>query len=813
MAETSSRSGKGLGIASVLLGLVLLATGLFFAIGGGKLVALGGSRYFLIAGIVTVLSAIQFFRRKSSAVVLFLLVFVGTLIWSLFDAGLEFWPLVSRLMVPAGLMLLAFLIWPSLRKHEGKHSLAKPSYAFSALLAAGMVVTLVQMFQPHPTVAGTGEELPLIPVDKTRQQKDWDNYGNTPQGSRFVALDQITRDNVKDLKVAWTFHTGDTPVSPTGNGAEDQQTPLQIGNTLYLCTPHNNVIAVEANTGKQIWKREINAKADVWPRCRGLAYFDATRPLQQPDKPGSSPVPAAVLPAGDSCQRRILMNTIDARLIAINADNGEFCENFGDHGIVDLKAGLGQAPDPQYQLTSAPTLAGTTVVVGGRVADNVQTDMPGGVLRGFDVITGKMRWAFDPGNVDPNAILMPGKDYTRSTPNSWAPMSYDPAMNTVFIPMGSSSVDLWGANRTELDHKYGASVLALDATTGKEKWVYQTVHNDLWDFDLPMQPSLIDFPKKDGSTTPAVVIGGKTGMIFVLDRMTGKPLTKVEELPMPQGHIPNEQYTKTQPHSTGMPQIGNQTLKESDMWGATPFDQLACRVAFKSMRYDGLFTVPDTDKSLSFPGSLGGMNWGSMSIDPNNHLLFVNDMRLGLWVQMIPADTSSIARGSNGGEAINTGMGAVPLKGTPYAVNKNRFMSPLGIPCQKPPFGTLSAIDLKTQKIVWQVPVGTVQDTGPFGIKMRVKMPVGMPTLGGTLATQGGLVFIAGTQDYYLRAFDSSTGKEVWKARLPVGSQGGPMSYVSPKDGKQYILISAGGARQSPDRGDYVIAYALPDSK
>ncbi|WP_315313265.1 glucose/quinate/shikimate family membrane-bound PQQ-dependent dehydrogenase [Pantoea vagans] len=813
MAETSSRSGKGLGIASVLLGLVLLATGLFFAIGGGKLVALGGSWYFLIAGIVTVLSAIQFFRRKSSAVVLFLLVFVGTLIWSLFDAGLEFWPLVSRLMVPAGLMLLAFLIWPSLRKHEGKHSLAKPSYAFSALLAAGMVVTLVQMFQPHPTVAATGEELPLIPVDKAKQQKDWDNYGNTPQGSRFVALDQITRDNVKDLQVAWTFHTGDTPVSPTGNGAEDQQTPLQIGNTLYLCTPHNNVIAVEANSGKQIWKREINAKAEVWPRCRGLAYFDATKPLQQPDKPGSSPVPAAVLPAGDSCQRRILMNTIDARLIAINADNGEFCENFGVHGIVDLKAGLGQAPDPQYQLTSAPTLAGTTVVVGGRVADNVQTDMPGGVLRGFDVITGKMRWAFDPGNVDPNAILMPGKDYTRSTPNSWAPMSYDPAMNTVFIPMGSSSVDLWGANRTELDHKYGASVLALDATTGKEKWVYQTVHNDLWDFDLPMQPSLIDFPQKDGSTTPAVVIGGKTGMIFVLDRMTGKPLTKVEELPMPQGHIPNEQYTKTQPHSTGMPQIGNQTLKESDMWGATPFDQLACRVAFKSMRYDGLFTVPDTDKSLSFPGSLGGMNWGSMSIDPNNHLLFVNDMRLGLWVQMIPADTSSIARGSNGGEAINTGMGAVPLKGTPYAVNKNRFMSPLGIPCQKPPFGTLSAIDLKTQKIVWQVPVGTVQDTGPFGIKMRVKMPVGMPTLGGTLATQGGLVFIAGTQDYYLRAFDSSTGKEVWKARLPVGSQGGPMSYVSPKDGKQYILISAGGARQSPDRGDYVIAYALPDSK
>ena len=222
----------------------------------------------------------------------------------------------------------------------------------------------------------------------------------------------------------------------------------------------------------------------------------------------------------------------------------------------------------------------------------------------------------------------------------------------------------------------------------------------------------------------------------------------------------------------------------------------------------GLYTMPGTDISLSFPGSLGGMNWGSLSTDPNNQYIFVNDMRLGLWVQLIKQDPQS-AVANTGGEAVNAGMGAVPMKGTPYSVNKNRFMSPLGIPCQKPPFGSLSAIDLKTQKIVWQVPVGTVQDTGPFGVKMRMQMPVGMPTLGGTLATQGGLVFIAGTQDYYLRAFDSSTGEEVWKARLPVGSQGGPISYVSPKTGKQYILISAGGARQSPDRGDYVIAYAL----
>jgi len=808
MKHVKQRAPGALRAVGLLIGLVLLATGLFFVIGGARLATLDGSLYFVIAGAVIVAAAIQFMRLKSSAVIVYGAAFLGTLVWALLDAGVDFWPLVSRLMLPAGLMVVALLAWPSLRKFNTGTAAGKGAYALAAVLALGMGVTFVQMFQPHPSVAFQGQPTPLVPVAQGQEQKNWSNYGNTPGGSRFAALDQITRDNVKDLKVAWTFHTGDIPVSPTGNGAEDQQTPLQIGDRVYLCTPHNNVIAVDADSGKKIWERDFNAKAQVWNRCRGLAYFDAAAPLATPTAAGATPIMPATLAHGANCQRRILMNTIDARLVALDADSGALCEGFGQDGIVDLKQGLGAAADPLYQLTSAPTMAGTTVVVGGRVADNVQTDMPGGVLRGFDVITGQMRWAFDPGRDDPNARLEPGKTYARSTPNSWAPMSYDAAMNTVFIPMGSSSVDLWGGLRTPLDHRYATSILALDASTGKEKWVYQTVHNDLWDFDVPMQPSLVDFPGKHGKTTPAVVFGSKSGQIFVLDRMTGKPLTRVEERPVKTAGIFKEQYAATQPFSVGMPQIGADTLTESDMWGATPFDQLACRISFKSMRYEGLFTAPGTDVSLSFPGSLGGMNWGSLSHDPNNHVVFVNDMRLGLWVQMIPQQTDS-GPASNGGEAVNAGMGAVPLKGTPYGVNKNRFMSPLGIPCQKPPFGSLSAVDLKTQKVLWQVPVGTVQDTGPFGVKMGMQMPVGMPTLGGTLATQGGLVFIAGTQDYYLRAFDSATGKEVWKARLPVGSQGGPMSYVSPRTGKQYVLISAGGARQSPDRGDYVIAYAL----
>lgn len=788
-----------------LLCLVLSVFGLTFLIGGAYLVSLGGSWYFAVAGLGLLVAAVLIFKRRVAGAWFFAAVAIGTVAWAWFEVGLNFWGLFSRLFTIGALGFLAALVYPTLRRFTGISG-GRGGYALAGILAVALVAVFGATLLPHPTVTGPGPA--LTPVDSAHAQKNWEHYGNTVGGSRFAALDQINRNNVGQLEVAWTYRTGDVAYSD-GNGAEDQLTPLQIGERVYLCTPHNNVIALDADTGRELWKREINAKSSVWQRCRGLAYFDVDAALPAPASANDAPTPVSV-PDGANCRRRLLTNTIDARLIAVDADTGELCQGFGDNGQVDLKAGLGDAPDPFYQLTSPPLVAGTTVVVGGRVADNVQTDMPGGVIRGFDVITGQMRWAFDPGNPDDRQAPAAGKTYVRSTPNSWAPMSYDPALNTVYMPMGSSSTDLYGAERTALNHKYGAALVAVDATTGDEKWVYQTVHNDLWDFDLPMQPSLIDFPMADGVKVPAVIIGTKAGQIYVLDRRTGKPLTEVRDVPVKAADIPGEQYSLTQPLSVGMPQIGTQHLTEADMWGGTPFDQLLCRIAFKKMRYEGLYTAPGTDVSLSFPGSLGGMNWGGISTDPVHDFIFVNDMRLGLWIQMIPTDTSGAAA-SSGGEAVNTGMGAVPLKGTPYSVNKNRFMSVLGVPCQAPPYGTLTAINLKTREIAWQVPVGTVEDTGPLGIKLGLPMPVGLPTLGGTLSTQGGLVFIAGTQDFYLRAYDTSTGHEVWKARLPVGSQGGPMTYQSPKTGKQYVVISAGGARQSPERGDYVIAYALRD--
>ncbi|WP_313330128.1 membrane-bound PQQ-dependent dehydrogenase, glucose/quinate/shikimate family [Comamonas sp.] len=796
----------------LLLGLCLLASGLFFAVYGYQLVALQGSWYFLISGMALVLSGLLIAAARPGGAWLYALTLLATAVWAVADVGLDFWPLVSRLLLLAGIGILVALSFPVLRRARGQAAGKSGSTVVAGLLLLGCLATVGGMFLPHASVSAKSDATVLQPVAKGQAPADWAHYGSTPGGTRFAALDQITRSNVKDLQVAWSYQTGDVPVSPGGGGAEDQLTPLQIGNQVFVCTPHNNVIALDATTGKELWKTEINAKQKKWMRCRGLAYFDAAQPLSQPTVAGATPVQAVSVAHGAACQRRILMNSVAPELIALDADTGAFCEDFGTHGRVDLRNGMGKGADKgEYYPTSAPTLAGTTIVIGGRVADNVSTDMPGGVVRGFDVVSGALRWAFDPGNPDDQTAPADGKTYVRSTPNVWAPMSYDPQSNTVFMPVGSAAVDLWGVKHTALDRKYGASMLAVDASTGKEKWVYQTVHDDLWDFDVPMQPSLVDFPgAAGGKNTPALVFGTKAGQIFVLDRATGQPLTQVEERRVPAGKIEGETYSPTQPFSVGMPNIGADDMRESDMWGATPFDQLLCRLKFKSKRYTGLFTPPGTDASLNLPGSLGGMNWGGISVDPTNNYLFINDMRVGLEVQLIKADPADAGAKSDGNEAAAITK-PVPLDGTPYAINaKVRFMSPLEIPCQKPPFGTLTAVDLKTQQIAWQVPVGTVKDTGPFGIKMGLPIPIGMPTIGGTMATQGGLVFIAATQDYYLRAYETGTGQEVWKARLPVGSQGTPISYQSPVTGQQFVLVSAGGARNSPDRGDYVIAYALP---
>jgi quinate dehydrogenase (quinone) len=780
----------------LLLGAVIIAAGLFLAGGGSYLVSLGGSWYFLIAGIALLVSGILTILRRPAGPWIFWLIFVATIPWALWEVGLEFWPLVSRLFALAVATLLVTLSYPALLRSRAPAASAKWAYAIAAPLGVGIVAATISAFFPKSAIEATETAGAVVPVATSAEQKEWRDWGNTTAGTRFAALDQINRDNIGQLRVAWTARTGDIAESD-GSGAEDQNTPLQVGDTLFVCTAYSKVIALDVDTGAERWRYDPEAASPNWQRCRGLGYHGAS----------AGAVPAATAqekpPPQPACVRRLFLPTIDARLIAISADTGEPCVDFGANGTVDLTVGMGEVKPGYYHQTSAPLVAGDLVVVGGRVADNYSTGEPPGVVRAFNVLSGELVWAWDPGNPAVTRLPPPGQTYTRGTPNVWSTMSYDARLGLIYLPTGNATPDLWAGSRTELDDKYSSSVVAVEAATGRVRWSFQGVHHDLWDFDMPAQPVLYDIPDGSGGSEPALIQVTKHGEIFLLNRETGQPIAEVQERPVPQGNMPGERYSPTQPFSIGMPSIGNQILTEADMWGVTPFDQLLCRIQFKRMRHQGVFTPPGLDPTLQFPGAIGGMNWGSVSVDPTISYIFVNDVRLGHTNHMMPH--ADIPVGASGIE-----MGVMPQDGTPFGAMRQRFQSQLGIPCQKPPFGTMSAIDLRTRKLVWQVPVGTVHDTGLLGIAVRLPIPLGMPTLGPSLATQSGLLFFAGTLDYYLRAFDSRTGEEIWKARLPVGSQSGPMTYVSPKTDKQYIVITAGGARRSPDRGDYVIAYALP---
>lgn len=798
--------------------LLTLLCGLFLAIGGGILLSRGGSAYYLAMGAALIISALALWRRRSWGALLYALAFLGTLAWSVLDAGWEFWPLFSRIFAFAALGFLIALLYPSTlaRRTQAPPSSAA-GYGAATVLGAGMIAALAAMFWPQGVISP--ESVQPRPRPAAGDPADWAHWGGNIGGEHFAAIDQINADNVHRLEVAWIARTGVIPES-TGAGAEDQNTPQQIGDSLYVCTAYGKVLSLDVDTGEEKWSFDPRAASPAWQRCRGLGYYDGGTAAASPGDMvvggGAADIQAAVsagavpaeaeaatgLPA--QCERRLFLPTIDARLIALDAGTGKPCADFGHEGTVDLKTGMGHVEDGWYQQTSMPLVAENVVIVGGRVADNYSTDEPSGVVRAFDVISGELKWAWDPGNPAITGLPPEGGTYTRNSPNVWASMSYDPDLGLAYMGTGNATPDFYGAQRTPEMDDTSSAIVALDVASGKVRWLFQTVYHDLWDFDVPAQPVLTNVPDGKGGMLPALLQVTKQGEIFMLNRETGEPIAEVREKPVPAGNVPGERYSPVQPFSVGMPSIGNETLTESDMWGATAFDLLLCRIAFAGLTHAGVYTPPGMGPTLQYPGSLGGMNWGSAAVDPNRHYMFVNDMRLGLYNYMIPRD--QMPSDSSGIE-----MGAVPQDGTPFGAMRQRFLSPLGIPCNKPPFGTMTAIDLETRRIVWQVPVGTVEETGPFNLPMGLPIPIGMPTLGPAMATQGGLLFFAGTQDFYLRAWDSATGKELWKGRLPVGSQGGPMSYVSPTTGRQYVVVTAGGARQSPKRGDYVVAYALPE--
>jgi len=777
--------------ALVLL-LTLFALGL--APGGVYLLALGGSPYYFLGGMVLLLSAVQLWRGKASSLWLYAGFCLATLVWAVYEAGLDGWSLLPRLSVPAVFGAWLSMPWVRrwLRQTEGGNQSAEPAArACLVLSVACLVMILGAAFWPLETARTfpAAADSPVSPELTGSEEGEWPVYGNTLAGTRFSPLTQLTADNVDQLEPVWTYRTG---VVQEGVSSPPQATPLMVNNTLYLCTQTDIVIALDPETGTERWRFDPQVDAtgsSAITTCRGVAYFKAE---SAPD-----------------CPERIISATFDGRLIAVDSTSGEPCQSFGNGGMVDLKKGMGEIDPGFYYVSSAPTIVRGQVILGGFVVDNIRVGEPSGVIRAFDAVSGGFSWAWDLGRPGEYGEPEPGESYTRGTPNSWAPMSGDEQLGLVYLPTGNATPDLWGGHRSEEMDRYSSSVVALNAETGEPRWHFQTVHHDLWDYDVASQPTLIDV-EVDGETVPALLQATKQGQVFMLDRRTGDLLADVEERTVSHDATPGDWMSPTQPFSTELPVFSGDPLEEKDMWGTTPFDQLWCRIHFRQMRYEGVFTPIGADKmTLVYPGLAGGMNWGGVSVDPEHGVMLVNSLHVGSRVRLIPRELLDDSNGSE--QKTNLVVGA-PQEGTPFAVHWDLFVSPLGVPCNEPPYGVMSAVDLNSRKLLWSVRLGTGRDSGPRATGLGLPIRMGVPNLGGSVTTRGGLVFIGATHEKAIRAFDVRSGDELWKARLPTAAMATPMTYVSPSSGRQFIVTVAGGHRAllSPV-GDYVLAFAIPE--
>jgi quinoprotein glucose dehydrogenase len=627
-------------------------------------------------------------------------------------------------------------------------------------------------------------EGPPAPLDHSGPTAAWPAWGGDEGGLKWSPLTQITRDNVGALEVAWTYRHGDVSDGTQGmTRSSFNATPIVVDDTLFFCTGFNRVIALDPETGVEQWsfdpKLQQKKLAGPYPLvCRGVAHWKGPE-------------------TASACAARIFTGTIDAELIALDAATGKPCEDFGAAGRVALKDGI-EADPAEYYVTSPPLVLGDVVVVGALVSDNLRTDAPAGVVRAFDVRTGALRWAWDP--VPPGFDRTAGEKYTAGTPNVWSILSGDTERGLVFVPTGNAAPDYYGGERHGLDH-FSSSVVALDAASGAVRWAFQTVHRDHWDYDVPAQPSLFQIDGVGGGR-PGVAQITKMGHLFLLDRESGAPLYPVEERPVPQGGVPGDVLSPTQPFPTHPPALHPASFGPDDAWGFTPWDKGKCRERIAGMRSDGIFTPPGLDPILQYPGNAGGPNWGGVAIDPVAGVLFVNQMRVPSVVQLLTReayealDTSSVVYP----EMI------APMRGTPYGLRIAPLLGPLGAPCNPPPWGVLQAVDLKSGTLLWESTLGTTRDQAPFPMWLKL----GSPNLGGAIVTAGGVVFIGATTDQFLRGFDAKTGEEIWSERLPYTANATPLTYRLREDGRQFLVVAAGGHGWSKP-GDALIAYALPE--
>jgi quinoprotein glucose dehydrogenase len=801
------------------------------------LILLGGSWYYSLAGIGLAVSGVGILFGSLWGVGIYLLTYALTWVWALAEVGYDGWALIPRVVGPTLLAILSLLVIPVLARRRKVSSstygeptvsvtpvsVTPPRAARSSSRATPERVAVIAIVFAVGAVGGVflvgrgtaqvrsataanvaspdnvATAIADSPNDADASTTDWTSYGGTGHALRYSSLNQINRRNVGELKRIWTYRTGDMPDKNAQGKYSPETTPLKIGDRLYLCSAKNIIISLDAATGKEWWRYDPKVSDDAIPygaTCRGVAYYK--NPNASPDA---------------ICASRIIEGTLDSRLLAVDAQTGQLCTDFGRNGAVDLTEGIGETVPGWYGNVAAPTIVRNIVVMGAQVQDGQAENAPSGVIRGYDALTGKLAWAWDMGHPERTGAPPSGETYTRGTPNMWTSAAGDDALGYVYVPLGNSSVDYYGGNRKDYENEYSSALVAIDVTTGKPVWHFQTVHYDVWDYDLGSQPTLVDVPTANGNV-PAVVLPSKEGEIYVLDRRIGKSLFPVEERKVPIGGVEPQRLSRTQPYS-GYHSVAKPVLTEKDMWGMSPLDQLWCRIQFRQLSYQGRYTPPTANKNyLEYPGYNGGTDWGSAAVDPKRGVLIVNYNDMANNDRLVPrrdADRLGLKPINIAHEQMRPGVVEYgPQTGAPYADKINPgWQQRTGLMCTRPPYGGITAIDLATGKTLWDVPLGEARENGPFGLPSMLPITIGTPNNGGPLITAGGLIFIAAATDNLIRAIDIQTGKVVWKDQLPAGGQATPMAYE--ENGREYIGFMAGGHHfMHTPIGDYVLAYALP---
>jgi quinoprotein glucose dehydrogenase len=655
---------------------------------------------------------------------------------------------------------------------------------------------------------GAGSASGVVPASG-----DWPAYGRDRGGERYSPLTQIDRGNVATLAVAWRFSTGEAgPGYETGSRTSFEATPLVIGGVMYFSTPLGRVFALDAATGAERWRfnpgvARVAKFGDF--ASRGVSYWVDRN-----------------APRGAGCAARIVIATIDGRLIALDAATGATCTKFGDGGTIDLRRSLRNAPFEyeEYEVTSPPAVVNDVLVVGSAVADNNRTDAASGEVRAFDARTGARLWSWDPVPQDSTDAAWKTWNgpiaHRTGAANAWSVLAADSARGLVFVPTSSPSPDYYGGARLG-DNRYANSIVALHAATGRVAWSFQSVHHDLWDYDNA-SPPLLATVRRDGRNVAVVMQATKTGMLYVLDRDTGVPVFPVEERPVPASTVPGETASPTQPFST-LPALSPHRMTADDAFGADSADRAGCRAAIASLRNEGIFTPPAIGGTLAVPSNIGGAHWGGLAYDASRQLVIVP-------VNEVAAQVEIIARAP--GQSMSApGWEYAAMRGTPYVMRRRIMLSARGVPCTRPPFGSLVAVSLATGSIAWRVPLGTPQPPAPVTAAPPALDPappgqvrsgltsiagggtsdvarLGSPNLGGPIVTAGGVVFIGATIDQRVRAYDVETGRELWQAQLPAGGKATPMTYMV--NGRQYVAIAAGGDGGFFGKGDEIVVFALP---